>query len=648
MIIQKTATFTITARIGFCVLALALGFAVFAPKAFVQSNTSVRTRSGNSNIRYQPTPLPPAKTTIRGRVFYADTGRPVRRATLMLLRDGPGGGREFTGLTDNEGMFQIKNVPGGTYFPMINAPGVVTPFANLDFAEMRRSEGEALEEAAKDFEKITVDGLNDVEVQIPARRGAAIGGRVMYADGDPAIGVRVEIMRKKDDKYSSVISSFMSLISMFGGGGGMQTDDRGIYRFPGLPAGEYIVKVTENVKHTDDTDGRNRDGFMLAVAGGNSYLTIYYPDAPLPESAQPIKLELGQEISEINITIPNRDLHHVSGRLVSGKDKSPVKGARISLSREGENTSSIFDDLGSRNDGQTSDAAGEWSFKELPKGKYTLSIEPTGGEYTTDTAETYGVNTMYNSNRAVSSANQSPPKPRLAKKTQEFTVDDKDIADLVVELNYGAGVSGTAVVENSAAMPPTVSVIAADEDAKTFAVGGVDNYRYGDGANSKISHEFRIDSISEGKTYFTVSVNDTNYYVKSARSGAVDLLAGPVDLKQGDNLSDVRIILGMDTGRLKGKVRDQKDAPVKSARLLIVPTDSGKRKNASFYRTVSSDENGEFTTNLGPGEYAVIPVSSDITGMKRTSLYKFLDEAIKDAAKVTVEAGKDETVTVKK
>jgi hypothetical protein len=115
-----------------------------------------------------------------------------------------------TALTDGDGNFQMKNVQAGTYFAMVNAPGVISPLAFADISNMRSgiSENEELSKASEGFEKIVVDGITDIDVQIPARRGGAIGGRVSYDNGDPAIGVKVEILRKVKDKFFLISARF--------------------------------------------------------------------------------------------------------------------------------------------------------------------------------------------------------------------------------------------------------------------------------------------------------------------------------------------------------------------------------------------------------------------------------------------------------
>ena len=182
-------------RVVLCFLGLVLGFSVFSQEVSLQNSSApkptprptVRTSSNtnvvgnaipmgangnvtyryngnvtynyNSNVmsNYIPIPLPPANSTVRGRVFYEDTGRPVKRSSIMLMSEKGEGGpsSEPTALTDNNGYFQMKNVRAGTYYAMVNAPGVVSPLAYFDFSIGRGRDGEkeTMQKAFVGFDK---------------------------------------------------------------------------------------------------------------------------------------------------------------------------------------------------------------------------------------------------------------------------------------------------------------------------------------------------------------------------------------------------------------------------------------------------------------------------------------------------------------
>jgi len=643
-------------KVSACFAGLLLGSFMFAPKAAMQTGTGTAVSNvavvTNNMVRgnYQPTPEPP-KSTVRGRVFYADTGRAVKRVSLMFIPENVSGGpsQSPSGLTDNEGNFQMKAVQAGTYYAIVNAPGVYSPLAFFDFSVSRNrggSEKEAFKKAFEGFEPIYVDGVTETFVQIPAKRGGAIGGRVIYDDGDAAIGVKVEILRKVEDKFMSSIPNFSSLSSMRMGGGVFQTDDRGVYRFAGLPPGEYIVKVSENVSHTETVERRYYDPFE-GTLGGKSFLTIFYPDVPDTKSAQLITVAPGQEISEINLTLPSRNLYKIEGKVLARKDKSPVK-AQINIRRKNqEEVFSIFDEIGGRQQAASTDENGNWKFKELPKGTYTLTIEPVNEDRNDESYQRYS-----NSNSMNSAPRSAPPKPKLAKQVYEITVEDKDLGEIIVELGYGAIVSGTVTTENNQEMPSGVIVAAhnvksQEVDTSTTVYNGSENdMRRENSQPKKTNHDFKLEGVAEGKTEFKILINDDNFYVKSAMFNGTDLLANPIELKEGETLRNVQIVVAKGAGTLKGVVLDDAKTPVKNVQFNLVPTNAAKRKNLSFYRTAKTGENGEFELKAAPAEYAIIFDSEEYATKRGDEFDRWLDEAVKNAVKVTIKSNETEKVSL--
>lgn len=638
-------------KVSACFLGLLIGSFIFAPNVSMQNGTGKASAnkavviSNKMMANYRPTPEPP-RTIVRGRVFYADTGKPVKRASLMFIPEDLAGGRGMSpsGLTDGEGNFQIKGVSAGTYYAIINAPGVYSPLAFYDFSvtQNRGSEREALKKAFEGFEQILVDGVTETFVQIPARRGGAISGRVVYEDGDAAIGVKVEVLRKVEGKFMSSIPNFLSIAMMGSGGGVFQTDDRGVYRFPGLPPGDYIVKVSEIVSHSENNERNYYDPFA-GVLNAKSFLTVFYPDVYDAKSAQLISVAQGQEISEINLTLPSRSLYKIEGKTIARKDGAPVK-ARISIKRKNqEEIFSIFDEFGGMRQAASTDETGNWKFKELPKGTYVLTVEPINedGDYSSYRGYSMNANTM-----SGNTARNTPPKPRLAKRIYEITIEDKDLSEILVDLGYGATVSGTVETENSEQMPASVNVIASRQNGEVSSSATVYNGLDEDSSRpQKTVHDFKIENVVEGKTEFYVSIGDENFYVKSATLNGTDLLAGSIELKDGESLRNVKIVLSKEVGTLKGLVLDEAKSPVKKAEFTLVPVDAAKRKNSSFYRRVTTNEDGEFEIKAAPFEYAII-FFGDKSALKPEELDRWLDEAVKDARKVTVKAGETEKVSL--
>jgi Carboxypeptidase regulatory-like domain len=606
-----------------------------------------------------PTP-DPANSTLRARVFYELTGRPVRRTSVMLMSRS-GGGREASGITDANGNLEIKNLKAGKYYAIVNAPGVVSPLAYIDF---RKSRADSFDDQLAGFPAIVVNGISDIDVQIPVRSGGAISGRVTHADGDPAIGVKVEILRKVDDDYIASIPNMSILTSMFTGGAGtLQTDDRGQYRFAGLPAGEYLVKVSEQVVHPSNGKRGYNDAFESMLFGSASMVSVFFQDAFEKEKAQSIKVEFGQELSEINILIPDRSLHTLEGRLVAAKDKLTIRNASITIRRQGD-TSAENEALPTRTrDISYTDEKGNWKFVELPKGKYKLIVQAENSEFD-ETEKAYG-RSAYASNTAANVANamansaygdyeydsptrrQKPSAPKFSKKIQEFIIEDKDLSEQVIELSHGATISGMVTTNDGKGIPNSVTIMVSDESGDVTSSTSVSYYDYeGNSTSRPKTKDFKIEGIASGKTYLTIH-GDSEYYVKSAVADGTDLMKGTIELKDGGEVKNVRIVLAKDTGTLKGTIIDSDKQPVSGMSVTLVPTDPTKFRNSSFFRSAKTDENGEFEVKLPPFEYALVSFPGKFDQKKRDDIQNWLAEAVKKAQTFKIEAGQTTKSTIK-
>jgi hypothetical protein len=581
----------------------------------------------------------PANSTIRGRVFYLDSGRPVRRTSVLFVSSGNSAGPNLSALTDNEGYFQVAKVKAGKYFALVNAPGVVSPLA---FIDPRRSPREFFDESTIGFDPILVNGVDDIDVNIPVRRGGAISGRVTYADGDPAVGVRVEILRRVGSDLVPVLSSFAVFGSVTNNAAGVyQTDDRGYFRYAGLPAGQFTIRVNENVDHTEKAKRQYSDPDDN-IFGTSSFLTVYYPDISDPAQAQTVDIELGQEHPEINILIPDRALRKLEGKVVSGKEGAPLKNVRLYLKRKGERAGRSFPGGANKQQDTTSDEKGIWRFEQLPPGTYEIAAEPPS-------ESEYDYEITYGSNSANSNLRPKKEKPvHYARQVREVTIGEKDQNDLVLKLDPAGKVSGAITVENSKEFPDYVSIGLFNEEGLEIASESLWVSSMGDGTKIEkyIQRDFVIDQVPPGKVYLRVFVPDQNFYVKSALLKNTDLLLNLIDVAEGQFLDGLQVTFGVDVGTLKGKVVNDKNDPEVKAEFFLIPTDSTKRRNPSFYVRGYSKEEGAFEIKSGPGEYAVI-FKGQLGNKTGEEYYKALDEAIKTAEKITVKSGEVQKTVLK-
>jgi hypothetical protein len=608
-----------------------------------------------------PTPAPYVpKTTVRGQAVYEDTGRPVRRTSVMLV-GATGGGQPHSALTDNNGFFEIKNVGEGKYYSVINAPGAVSFMAYMEFNPRMMNQPppiEQQEEIERQFEPVVVGGGGEINVLLRARRGGAIGGRVTHADGDPAIGVRIEVLQKKDDKLSPILSNFNDVMGAISGGalGGGKTDDRGVYRISGLPAGEYIVRVTESASHTTSEKQNDfRDSFF-AIFGGSlsSFVTTYYPDSTDSEKATPIKIELGQEMTDINIALPERAFHNVAGKVVARGTKQPVKDVSLQIQRKDDTAtlSNIFVQE-SGFGGSRPNEQGEFAFKELPTGTYILKVKPPS--YLDRMTEQ-----DYNEDGQPKPKEQKPPQPKYAPVEKEITIADKDLNDLVIELPVGATIKGRFAPDApNKSLPSFTMITAEDEKGERLDSANLSGYDYEDyepGAAEKPKRapgEFALERLPKGKIYFDASIStgqDANgkkliYYPKAITFGGKDFLTVPFEIKEGETIEPVQIVLATDGGTLKGKIKENgADKPAASRRILLIPTDQTKWQARSWRLSATSNDKGEFSIEGAPVEYFII----FLTGKDKNPAMDdaWIRERTASAEKVTIKAGGETTVNL--
>lgn len=604
----------------------------------------------------------PANSTLRARVYFEDTGRPVRRTNVMLAAmgsTGPGGARNA--LTDDEGNLVITGLKAGRYFAIINLPGIVTPLAYLDMSQDREDFGKA----ESHFYPIVIDGVTDAIANIGAKRGGIISGRVMYSDGDVATGVRVEVMRKTENGHTTPISNMSSIISMMGGVG-FQTDDRGYFRFTGLPAGQYIVKVSQNANH-NKTNRSERDEMLELVAMRPSMINTYYDNADGTDDARVIELELGQEVGNIDIVLPNYGYHRIAGKVIAAKDKLPITRARVRFEKIGATENSLSTIIQREIGGFETDEEGKFEIADLPRGKYRVTIQPQFSHFD-PVKRTYGPDPAAAQNAAAiamsSAANTAPPvpprprgagaanratapkpePPSFAARTIEIEIKEDDRPDETIELTHGASFSGTVETEDRSDLPMSISIALTATDSDLVSSATVSNFSFdfeNEGApvqkppvNKK---DFKEDGVAAGQKRFSVSANDPKFYVKSATAAGRDLLSGVFNIGEGESLTNIRVVLANDTGELKGKIVNGEREPATGVTVTFVPVDAAKMLNASFRRTAVTDSEGEFTINLPPMEYAIL-FTKKIERTMNTEAEANFAESVREAKKVKVDA----------
>ncbi|HEX6182842.1 MAG TPA: carboxypeptidase-like regulatory domain-containing protein [Pyrinomonadaceae bacterium] len=594
---------------------------------------------------------PEANTTVRGRVVYDDTSRPVRRARIMLM--GESGARsEYGALTDGRGEFQIRGVRAGTYFTFVDVPGVVSPVTFISVDEMNvgvpgmpdLGSGRAF------FDVIEVDGKEDLNVTVRARRGASIAGRVTYADGDPAVNVTVSLMRRVAGGRLQRFMTGANLVSM----SGFRTDDRGMYRLTGLPPGDYVVGVSEPVSHSPDIRHQARAEDISNVFEGmmgQQLLMTFHPSTASAKEAAVVKLAAGDERTDVDVRIAERELRTVSGVVRTRRDKRPLARARVTITRRDDPLGSaeainfFGSDEAARN-ATTTDEEGRWQFNEIPDGPYTINVKPAQEYEPGATAVNRNSNvsvegvTAYAGNM---NGNYRPPrrKPGLAPARRDVEVSGGDLPDVLIETGEGGRISGRITVEGGdSKFSAHVATLRLPDGGGGFTMSDYHSADVGSG-------EFTIDGLPAGRFDIQPSLyeSEANAYLKSITWNGKDLLREPLVLAEGASAEGVQVVFARNPATLRlTAVRADDRKPSLYSFAFLLPADA---PDASIYSSqrpsCSISEEGFCLLKAPPGDYVVVVLPRKVL---RESLEAEVKRRAAAAPRVTLRAGETKELEV--
>jgi len=583
-----------------------------------------------------PPPPPPqeeeGKSTVFGRVVYADTGRPVRRARVMLLSVDERNSKRGS-LTNSRGEFRVTKVPAGKYFVAVDATGILSPVSFLDIEASKQSTAR-FDEIREHFEEIEVDGKSDKEVTVRAARGAAIGGRAAYADGEPATGVTVHVMRLKDGRTLPLVTG-MNPSSFV-----IHTDDRGVYRVSGLPAGEYVVGVSEVVEHGEVSSG---DGGILGPLGSPLSMT-FYPSASRASKATSLRVAAGEEREGVDVTIVERKTRTVSGIVRGRGDHQPIARATVSLdSKESAILPATFPYAEEGKMKVTTDEAGRWQFNELPDGVYIVKVQP--GYSHEDTMRDLEEEIE---NGAVQIHAPVRPKKKYASKQQEITVAGGDLTGVLLELSEGGSINGTIKFDDGQKRPDDLLI-----QFKVVAAGAVEDASEIGGGFTR-GDIFQVDGLAPGKVYLRFNQfgpdGEKKFYVKEMKWRGRDLLREPLEVGDGARIEGVQVLFSSETSALRVRVlggggKGSAAGGAAGVGVHLVPSEAALRAASETQFTCVTGADGACTlSGAPPGEYLLMVTARGVSPGPLSS--EEINRRAAGARRVTLRAGENQPVEV--
>jgi hypothetical protein len=515
---------------------------------------------------------------IKGRVVTADGARPLRRVQISV--SSPELGEARTVSTGTQGTFELKELPAGRYSVSASRAG----FLGLQYGQRRPGEGGRPLQLA--------DGQTIDRVDFALPRMSVISGRVTDEIGEPLAGVTVFPMQAR---------YFRGRKRMVPVGGMVRTDDTGEYRLIGLIPGDYYVMGTTRDSWTVEGNEKERVGFGPTFFNGTLVVA----------NAQAVKVTLGREVSGIDFSMVPGRVATISGTAMSSTG-APLAGESINLSQEfaGPNMSSSFGFAGAK-----VNADGTFTIKDIAPGEYKLTIR--------------------------TSADKDRPAEGA---TTVVSVLGADVEGVSLVTGAGGVISGRIVTDEGTSPSAAGSIMTSSrvgtqlrvsarpvEPDSTYQRFTEDNGRVKEDGSFELTDVIGLQRLSVGPLA-------SGWTIKEIASDGRDYADAPIDVRSGQRIEAVTIVITNKFPTLRGQLVDEKAQPAEGT-VILFPDDPSKWGEGSrLVRSARPDMTGVFEVKyVPPGDYLIAPIDYAQTGAWDDP--DFLKALQDNATKVTVREG---------
>lgn len=488
---------------------------------------------------------------ITGRVVQSN-GIIVPFATIQASAVGPNAGSHFSGYSEEDGTFSLEVWGAGPFQLSATAPAYVSGSDQAPY----------------------LPGSN---ATLRLEKGGVITGRVSDRDGRPVIGARVRALaarptgRKTPDADGSAHEHL--------------TDDRGVYRIYGLPAGAYLVEAGA-ASH-------------LGASADDAYASnvpTFYPSANRASALQ-VRIAVGDEASGIDIVYSGTPGRSVRGTLTLDASVLAPSSAPVRLIRAL--------DSGLEREVTVPRVGDSYPFAILgvPDGEYLIvsKLEPQGafpGAKIESRLIVHGADT-----------------------------DGIDATYRLMCMVRGAVVLGGGVAANC-------GDVARERLLKTKATVRSTSDRTGVFASKNFNISkgrpgtFAIAGLDSGSYSLTLALDDALFIsAVSAKANvkvgtATGAFSGIVKLRSGDVAGPVEFVVENGAAGVSGTIR--KPARSKRPVVLLVPIDAEYARTWVRYYSSAVAKDGHFAVkNVAPGRYWV--VATDVGEAEHFEIFSLFD-----------------------
>jgi hypothetical protein len=485
---------------------------------------------------------------IAGKVLNSASGAPLQRVQVTLASARDPGDKE-TVVTGPGGTFAFIDLPAGKYSLSAERRG---------FIESAYNQHERYSTAI-----VTGSDADSEHLVFRLTPQAVLTGRVSDEAGDPVREASVSLFRQDQSRGVTLVRKMSQA----------KTDDRGMYEFDELPAGNYFVSVNAKPWYAmRPQSSQAGDGTIISTAVPAAfdvtYATTFYGDVTDSSDATPIPLRGGERL--------NADIH-----------LSPVQALsiRIRMPENGNQGFEMPQFLRKTFDSMENVTNDVMNGRSVGSGGYESSMRMIGPNYMELTGLPAGKYTVFLPNRSGGDKEGSLADVDLAQDGQELMPSS---SQPVSSLKFKVQIAGGLQI-------PASMRLALQRADRTIAVASMVNEKGG----SDFVH------VPPGVYTLLAASPNGDYAVTQISLGGVASRGHTLELAAGASIEGtVTLVTG--SGRVEGFAK-RAGKGVAGAMVVLFPEKI--EGNSELLRRDQSDLDGSFSLiNVIPGEYVLVAI----------------------------------------
>jgi Carboxypeptidase regulatory-like domain len=481
-------------------------------------------------------PDPPSAALVEGSVINKLTGAPVKSAHVIYNRIAPGAAAPSSPIskdTDAEGHFSIQLAPG-SYRLWVERSG----FARQIYG--------ALSPAGEGTTLTLAPGQQLRQITFRVAPLGAIAGRVSDEDGEPVMGVGIQVLRFNHANGRRQLTSVA----------GASSNDRGEYRVFGLRAGRYLLRASL----PGAPISRPVETGALVPEAQDPYIAVYYPGVLEVDSASPVSLAEGSELADVDFRLHKVRAVTVRGHMVSPAEKFAASQIQVVLAHNEGNVASYID----RASAFVDPATGKFEIRGVSPGSYLLvaaqlfSGHPLGGRVPVEVSAT------------------GAPEDVTAALTPGF--------DILGNVEVEGAPRGSASSLTVRLLPSEGLALGPQPSSKVASDGSI-----------------RLAGVTPGVWTLVIDSLPEGLWVKTESFAGNEILAGEFTAGESTR-GQLGIVLAGNGAQISGTVTA--DAQACRATVVLVPAAAELRSSHQMYKITNSTERGTFVLKgVRPGSY---------------------------------------------